>query len=64
VRDELSSVEPSAKELPLVVGDSQDQAAMEDLARRTRVVCTTVGPYGLYGSVLLGACAEQGNRLL
>jgi short subunit dehydrogenase-like uncharacterized protein len=61
VRDELSSVEPSAKELPLVVGDSQDRSAMEDLARRTRVVCTTAGPYALYGSVLLGACADQGT---
>jgi short subunit dehydrogenase-like uncharacterized protein len=60
-RDELAALEPSAKQLPLVVGDSQDRAAMEDLARRTRVVCTTVGPYGLYGSVLLGACAEQGT---
>jgi short subunit dehydrogenase-like uncharacterized protein len=61
VREELSAVEPSAKELPLVVGDSQDRAAMEELARRTRVVCTTVGPYGRYGSVLLGVCAEQGT---
>ncbi len=61
VRDELSALEPSAKELPLVVGDSQDRAAMEALARRTRVVCTTAGPYALYGSELLGACAEQGT---
>jgi short subunit dehydrogenase-like uncharacterized protein len=61
VRDELSAMEPSAKELPLVVGDSQDRAAMEALARRTRVVCTTAGPYALYGSELLGACAEQGT---
>jgi short subunit dehydrogenase-like uncharacterized protein len=61
VRDELSALEPSAKELPLVVGDSQDRAAMDALARRTRVVCTTAGPYALYGSALLGACAEQGT---
>lgn len=61
VRDELSAMEPSAKELPLVVGDSQDRAAMDALARRTRVVCTTAGPYALYGSELLGACAEQGT---
>ncbi|HLM47166.1 MAG TPA: saccharopine dehydrogenase NADP-binding domain-containing protein [Myxococcaceae bacterium] len=61
VRDELCAMEPSAKELPLVVGDSQDRAAMEALARRTRVVCTTAGPYALYGSELLGACAEQGT---
>lgn len=61
VREELTSVDPSAKELPLVVGDSLDRSAMDALTRRTRVVCTTVGPYALYGSVLLGACAEQGT---
>ena len=61
VRDELSALEPSAKQLPLVAADSMDRAAMDGLARRTRVVCTTVGPYALYGSALLGACAEQGT---
>ena len=61
VRDELSALEPSAKGLPLVAADSMDRAAMDGLARRTRVVCTTVGPYALYGSALLGACAEQGT---
>ena len=61
VRDELSALEPSAKGLPLVAADSMDRAAMDGLARRTRVVCTTVGPYVLYGSALLGACAEQGT---
>lgn len=61
VREELSALEPSAKQLPLVAADSMDRAAMDGLARRTRVVCTTVGPYALYGSALLGACAEQGT---
>ncbi|KFA93059.1 saccharopine dehydrogenase family protein [Archangium violaceum] len=61
VREELATREPSAKELPLVAGDSLDKAAMEGLASRTRVVCTTAGPYARYGSVLLGACAEQGT---
>jgi short subunit dehydrogenase-like uncharacterized protein len=61
VRDELSALEPSAKALPLMTGDSLDRAAMDDLARRTRVVCTTAGPYARYGSALLGACAEQGT---
>lgn len=60
-REELARLEPSAKELPLLAGDSTDRAAMDGIARRTRVVCTTAGPYALYGSALLGACAEQGT---
>ncbi|MCY1083254.1 saccharopine dehydrogenase family protein [Archangium lansingense] len=61
VRNELATLEPSAKELPLLVGNSMDRAAMDRLVRRTRVLCTTAGPYARYGSALLGACAEQGT---
>jgi short subunit dehydrogenase-like uncharacterized protein len=60
VRSELAAIDPAAKDLPIVVGDSLDRAAMNDVARRAGVVCTTAGPYARYGSVLLGACAEQG----
>jgi short subunit dehydrogenase-like uncharacterized protein len=58
VRAELG---PAAAALPLVVGDSGDDAAMGSLAERTQVVCTTVGPYALYGSKLVEACARTGT---
>jgi short subunit dehydrogenase-like uncharacterized protein len=61
VRDELAAIDPGAKDLPIVVGDSLDRAAMDDIAKRTRVVCTTVGPYAKYGSALVAACAEHGT---
>jgi short subunit dehydrogenase-like uncharacterized protein len=35
---------------------------MADLARRTRAVCSTVGPYALYGSELVAACADLGTH--
>jgi short subunit dehydrogenase-like uncharacterized protein len=35
---------------------------MASLASRTRVVCTTVGPYALYGSELVAACAQAGTH--
>ena len=53
---------PDARELPVVVGDADDAASMASLAGRTRVVCTTVGPYALYGSNLVAACARQGTH--
>jgi short subunit dehydrogenase-like uncharacterized protein len=56
VRQELG-----APDLPLVLGDGGDPASMEALARRTRVVCTTVGPYARYGSHLVAACARVGT---
>jgi short subunit dehydrogenase-like uncharacterized protein len=47
--------------LPLIVADAHDPAALEAMARRTRVVITTAGPYQLYGSELVAACAKVGT---
>jgi short subunit dehydrogenase-like uncharacterized protein len=51
-----------AAETPLVRADSADPALLADLARRSRVVLTTVGPYQLYGAPLVAACAEAGTH--
>ncbi len=62
LRDELAREGGFAADaLPLVVGDGDDLASLEALARRTKVVCTTVGPYALYGSKLVAACAREGT---
>jgi len=53
---------PEAEKLALVVGESRDAASMQALAERTKVVCTTVGPYALYGSELVAACARAGTH--
>lgn len=59
VRDALG---PAARELPLLIGDAADADSMKTLAGRARVVCTTVGPYALYGSALVAACADSGTH--
>lgn len=46
---------------PLVVADADDPGTLEAMCRRTRVVLTTVGPYQLYGSELVAACARTGT---
>ncbi len=48
-------------DLPLVVADAHDPAALEGMVRRTKVVITTAGPYQLYGSDLVAACAKAGT---
>ncbi len=48
--------------LPIVLADANDEASIRALAARTRVVCTTVGPYALYGSPVVAACAEIGTH--
>jgi len=49
-------------DLPIVLGDSDDPASLAALAGRTRVVCTTVGPYARHGSGLVAVCAARGTH--
>ena len=56
------SLGPAASALPLIVADTLDAGSMRELARRTRVVLTTVGPYARYGSEVVAACAECGTH--
>ncbi len=61
LRNELALLRPEARDLPLLVGDSLDPRSLEPIVRRTRVVCTTVGPYARFGTPLVSLCAELGT---
>ena len=45
----------------VLVADAADAAALSDVARRARVVITTIGPYLQHGGPLVAACAEAGT---
>lgn len=45
----------------IVVADSNRDDDMAALAACARVVCSTVGPYSLYGAGLVAACAAHGT---
>ncbi|MBA4050888.1 MAG: saccharopine dehydrogenase [Erythrobacter sp.] len=46
---------------PLVVANADDDADLEAMCARTKVVLTTVGPYQLYGDKLVAACVKTGT---
>ncbi|RZM23378.1 MAG: saccharopine dehydrogenase, partial [Sphingomonas sp.] len=46
---------------PLITADSDDAASLRAMAQRATVVLSTVGPYQLYGSALVAACAATGT---
>ncbi len=50
-----------AADWPLLVADADDEAALTDIASRTQVVITTVGPYAKFGRTLAHVCAAQGT---
>ncbi|MGY6555492.1 MAG: saccharopine dehydrogenase family protein [Wenzhouxiangella sp.] len=58
VRSELGA---AAASLPLLIADSHDRASLDALVAQARAVCSTVGPYALYGSELVAACAASGT---
>jgi short subunit dehydrogenase-like uncharacterized protein len=47
--------------LPIIIADAHDAESMQQLARDTRVVLTTVGPYAKHGTPLVEACATNGT---
>ncbi|WP_395106136.1 saccharopine dehydrogenase family protein [Actinomadura sp. SCN-SB] len=63
-RRRLAAAEPALKDLPLLHADSTDVASLEDVARASRVVVSTVGPYVRYGEPLVAACAQAGTDYL
>jgi short subunit dehydrogenase-like uncharacterized protein len=60
VRREIAKRFPAASELALIQADSHDEASLSAMVQRTRVLCTTVGPYAELGDSLVKACVEYG----
>lgn len=61
VRDHLSTISVDAADLELLHADATDPTSLADIASRSRVVATTVGPYLAYGEPLVAACADAGT---
>ena len=55
---ELARGRDARDALPVVVGDATEPESLRTIARDTRVVCTTVGPYTTYGTPLVEACID------
>jgi short subunit dehydrogenase-like uncharacterized protein len=60
VRDAIGASADTA----LIVADAGDPASLKAMVDQTQSVLTTVGPYQLYGSELVAACAATGTDYL
>lgn len=61
LKNKLPDVAPQLiDEIPVVVADSGDEQSLVAMVRQTKVVVSLVGPYKLYGELLVKACAENG----
>jgi short subunit dehydrogenase-like uncharacterized protein len=61
VREQLPA---RAADWPLVLADAADRSSINGMARSTRVLVTTVGPYLKHGLPLVAACAKAGTHYL
>lgn len=52
---------PAAQDWPLISADATSESSLKEMAARTQVVITTVGPYTRYGLPLVAACAAAGT---
>ncbi len=62
VRTDLVAIDAALAELPILVADGHDTSSLEALVPRTRVVCTTVGPFAQHGKRLVASCARNGTH--
>src|ERR1700684_794472 len=65
--DKLASVRDAIgapADTPLIVADASDPTSLKAMVDQTGSVLTTVGPYQLYGSELVAACAGSGTDYL
>ncbi|CAI5701453.1 unnamed protein product [Peronospora effusa] len=46
--------------IPMIVADSNNEKSLEKMVQQTKVIVSLVGPYKLYGELLVKACAENG----
>jgi short subunit dehydrogenase-like uncharacterized protein len=58
VRDTLGE---SGRSWPVLTADAASPSTLNEMAARTQVVVTTVGPYTRYGLPLVAACAAAGT---
>lgn len=47
--------------IPYYIVDNLDKESIDKMTAKTRVVCTTVGPYARYGTLVVESCIENGT---
>jgi short subunit dehydrogenase-like uncharacterized protein len=55
------TLDAAAQSWQLITADATSPSTLDEMAARTRVVITTVGPYSKYGLPLVAACAAAGT---
>ena len=55
-------LEVADKKIPILIADSFDKKSLSLIVEKTKVICSTVGPYSLYGSLLVELCVKYSTN--
>ncbi len=58
LKDSLGS---AAASLSLIIADSSDEASLRRMCEKAELIISTVGPYALYGELLVKLCSQLGT---
>lgn len=64
LKKELIAINPKCSEVGLVIADVKNYPSLLSMAKETKTVITTVGPYLKYGDSVVKACIEGGADYL
>ncbi|KAK9914994.1 hypothetical protein WJX75_003449 [Coccomyxa subellipsoidea] len=62
VRSELAKVNQDVKNIPLLIADTKDQAAVDAVVKQAKVVIACAGPYAQIGTPVVDACVRLGTH--
>ena len=57
VRDKIAD-----ENIPIIIADSFDEVSLTKMTQKTKVICSTVGPYSKYGSLLVKSCIKTNTH--
>ena len=57
VRSQIANID-----IPIFIADSFDEDSLSKFVKKTKVVCSTVGPYSLYGTKLVKLCVDNNTH--
>jgi short subunit dehydrogenase-like uncharacterized protein len=61
-RLDAARAESGAQAVEILIADSRDQATVDAVVSRTRLVLNTAGPFALYGTPVVDACVRFGTH--
>ncbi len=50
------------QDIPLLIADTRDQAAVDNVVKQTKVVIACAGPYAQLGTPVVDACVRLGTH--